>query len=193
MKVIRGTICACLCVCMLTGMISCSDIYEEDYITEVENYMDIWAFPERRASRSDHYDEPLATFPDDISSLDVGELYCWHALYLPVGTGFQIHLSVRYGEEEYAAELERLAALRDVNEVRYDTENLSAPAYVAAWNFRCSYEYALCRDDSLTVDYVYIQLLSGDDIKLDASLLPNGYTGMDYEAEPFSLYDEVTE
>ena len=171
-------------------MTACNDIYSEDVITDRDRYADIWEYSERRVTIAEHDGEPLALFPKDISDLNVVDFYGWHVLFRYTASGFQIHLAVQYSAEEYLNEKQRLADTEVLNRVKYDTENLSAPAYVAVWNWNCCYEYAICHDDSNTVDYVFLQLVNPPNIKLDDSLLPKDYKELYYSKDDsFSIYD----
>lgn len=179
---LKKWIAICMIFVVMLSCNACSDIYQLTEITNPEQYQDIWELSERRSFETDNFFGSLLTFPDTITELNVLKLYCWHAVYLPLGTGFQIHLSVQYNEEDYAEEIERLASIELTAPIQYNTQNFSVPAYVAVWNFRDCYEYALCDDENHIINYVYLQLINSHG-KLDSSLMP-----VDWENGSFSIY-----
>ena len=143
--------------------------------TEIENYQKVWMIPERDVFLAGNDNKPLLTFPEDISDLNVTDFCCYYDKPVVGQVGFQIHLSIEYDKEEYANEINRLKNVKAIHSIRYDSENLSDSAYVAAWNWWDSYEYAICHDSNNIIDYIYIQAVVPPDAKLHESLLPNNF------------------
>ncbi len=80
-----------------------------------------------------------------------------------------IILDVRYEEEKFHKEIERLSNLKMTikercyanakeytNDIRYDNNSYKYPAYVTIDGFKNIYEYALIDQDNLRIMYVYL-------------------------------------
>ena len=133
----------CMIFVVMLSCNACSDIYELREYTDPDQYQDVWKLSERGTFELGKDKENIITFPDIITDLNVLEFYCWYAVYFPLGTGYQIHLSVQYNEDDYAEEIERLASIELTAPIQYNTQNFSVPAYVAVWNYTGCYEYVL--------------------------------------------------
>lgn len=141
----------------------------------------------------------LFIFPDDtekmmdatfVSSLKTGFF----------DTDGYIILQGRYSEEDYEAEVERLASIEctvlDITVgVRYDEESYGLPAYVATDGFDYQYEYALIDEANQEITYVllsypeYVNLREYEEyLKLDKS----EYKIKD-SLEEFSIYSRYWE
>ena len=180
---LRKWVAICMVLVVTLCCNACSSLYELTEITNPEQYQDIWELSERRIYTSDPLYGKLLTFPDTITESNVLQLYCWYAVYFPVGTGFQIHLSIQYNEEEYAEEVGRLEDIELTASIQYNTQNFSVPAYVAVWDYIECYEYALCDEENHIINYVYLQLIANHE-KLDSSVMP-----VDWENGSFSIYN----
>ncbi len=92
-----------------------------------------------------------------------------------------IILQGKYNEEDYKAEVERLAAIECTVEditvgIKYDEDTYAWPAYVAMDGFDYQYEYALVDEENYQITYVllsypeYVDLTGYEEyLKLDAS------------------------
>ena len=133
--------------------------------------------------------------------MDVSDYYSCHHEGTAFQADFQIHLKVRYGYEEYIEELNRIKDISIKRPIRYDPDSLSSPAYVAVWNWKGCYEYAICHYETQTIDYVYFQFLVPSLTKLDKSILPKKELDISesddnvediieaYEDDQFTIYD----
>lgn len=104
-------------------------------------------------------------------------------------TDGRIVLECAYGTEDIADEIERLRTLsmtisygdqEVTNEVRYDGESYSYPAYITIDGFGSTYEYALVITERRTIVYLYLSYPSAATI--------NAFP--DYMKKDRSVYDE---
>ena len=161
---------------------SCSQVYDEKVITDKNEYSFIWELPERRA------DERSELFPESIEDKDVVDFSCRHSTYFPLGTGWQVELCVRYDRETFSAEVERIRNKCVDSTVCGESGFFDAPAYATVWNDKCCYEYALTDEEENTVWYVYLQLIDKDDLKINDSLIPDGYEMELTDSPAYSVY-----
>ena len=172
---------------------SCGNYIFPKVYNDTEDYLEAWELTERNVYYNGKNTGVLAVFPKEIADLDVIDFYCFHFEIIVGQPDYQIHLAVKYNDEEYKKEIQRLKSIKVLNNVRYDSENLSSPAYVAVWNWWDCYEYAICHDEDNTIDYVYLQEVYPPDTKLDDSLLPNNFKNGYEEYEDSDEYLNVGE
>lgn len=111
-------------------------------------------------------------------SEDGGELVGYSAKCieeLPLGESVQILLSVKYDDEAFAKETERISQLSSSKPVLYDTEHFKYPAYVSTVGYLNVCEYVLVDEENLTLHNVVLQSVKPEDVAFDASYLPSGY------------------
>ena len=75
---------------------------------------------------------------------------------LPLGESVQILLSVKYDDEAFAKETERISQLSSSKPVLYDTEHFKYPAYVSTVGYLNVCEYVLVDEENLTLHYVVL-------------------------------------
>lgn len=158
-------------------------VYKSEEYTDIATYSQMWEMSELHSD--------LLLFPKEVSESDVKSFYCWKAEYKWTGTGYQICLTVHYEGDAFSNEIERIRNTESERPVRLDETNLSKPAYVAVWAQLGVFEYVLVDEANQEMTYVFLQLLTKENIKLDSTLLPNGYEAyLDYpESEAFSIYN----
>ena len=149
---------------------SCSGIYEEKVINDPSKYQSIWTLPERRVD-----DETSLLFPDSIEGKQVIDFYCKHTTYSLVGTGWQVELRIKYEDESFIKEVERLKNMCEVSVICGESDYFDAPAYASVWNWNDCFEYAVVNEEDKTVGYVYLQLINKDDLEIDSDLVPDKY------------------
>lgn len=168
---------------MLTG---CSDVYERIVYDDVEEYDLIWDLPEKRIV-------DLKLFPKNIDDYNVTDFYCDYTVYFPVGTGYEVLLSVKFDENTYQDEIRRISNLTEIKKVQYDTNNFILPAYVSTIGYLSSNEYVLVDKENYTLHYLYLQLVDKEEMEINTDFLPKGYDYGNVEGYSFSIYDNSLE
>jgi hypothetical protein len=81
---------------------SCNDIYHEIVIEEINEYNDIWSLSERRVGESS------ALFPESVVEEKCIDFICKHTTYDFLGTGWQVLLEIKFDDDSFLLEKERL-------------------------------------------------------------------------------------
>lgn len=123
----------------------------------------------------------LYVFPEKISTnaRDVEFLYSCG------GGGFNLDyqqfLKCTYSDEEYRREIDRLKNIKCemntkngklVNHVEYTSTKFNYPAYITVYGSNSTYEYAICNEDTKTIVYVYLQIISNKKVAFSKEYLP---------------------
>lgn len=93
----------------------------------------------------------------------------------------EIWLYSHYSEESFHAEVNRLQSVSvsdskgHTNSILLDTDSFLTDAYVAEYNWRNCYEYALIFPETHTILYVYLQNMDIEELTLHEALLPHPY------------------
>ena len=159
---------------------SCSDVYEQTVIDDVESYNSIWNLPERRAS------EVSVLFPQTITKESCISFRCEHTTYQLVGTGWQVELVLQYDDESFNKEIKRLNAICDGKIVSGTSQYFNDNAFASVWNWNSCFEYAVVGNN--TVSYVYLQLINKDELTINEKLVPHSYEMNMSDCESYSLY-----
>lgn len=131
-------------------------------------------------------------FPETLDEdMDVNA-YFWEYQDFIFDPTVQVYLECTYDEEKYAKELERLLAVTEeyegkVQEIRYDTEHFSYPAYVAIYANNHCYEYALDLGDG-KIAYVFLMFVGEEEIQFPTDYLPEEYERTDKSEDAYSIY-----
>lgn len=134
----------------------------------------------------------LDIFPEDISLHTIEDYYYSYedTLFDPTS---QIYLCCSYDKKTYEEEIERLSKISKSykgknQQVIYDTEHYSAPAYVTIdANDHC-YEYALLAGENKIV-YIFLQFIKEENIAFDSKYLPENYeNAVTDEERGYSIY-----
>lgn len=164
-------------------LFSCSDVHKEIIISDIEEYDNIWSLPERRA------DETSVIFPSNVNEEQCVTFICKHTTYRLLGTGWQISLEIQYDDNMFSSEIERLNSLCKSSPVCGSSEYFDKPAYATVWNWVGCYEYAIVNEEKQTISYVYLQLISKEDITIDEKYIFNGYEMELENSETYSIYE----
>ena len=161
----------------------CSCVYEETIISDTALYDSIWELSERRIV------EPSELFPSSINDKDCNKFNCIHTSYLPVGTGWQIELSINYDSVSFVNETNRLNKVCENSVVYGESIYFESNAYAAVWNWNGCFEYAVCDTDTLTITYIYLQLINKEDLKISFNCVPINYNLTMEDSAEFSIYE----
>lgn len=167
---------------LILSLSSCSDVYEETIISDIEEYDNIWTLPERRAS------EISALFPNNVNEEQCVTFICKHTTYQLVGTGWQVLLEIRYDESLYFSEIERINNLCTDSPICGSSEYFDNQAYATVWNWNGCFEYAVVDEQEKTVCYIYLQLIQKDNLNLDEKYIPKGYEMQLSDSESYRKY-----
>ncbi len=166
-----------LVLCLLCG---CSDVYEEVILTDPADYGAMWSLQERRIYESE-------LLPSALEGIQVQSFYCKHTVRLPVGTDWQVLLTIRYTDAQFQQEVERLQLLCAEAEICGET------TYATAWNWIGCYEYAMVDPDTHTIGYVYLQMVDREEVAFDQTWIPEGYpdnwASEDIQGPSYSIYE----
>lgn len=170
---------------LILNLASCSnaDVYEEIIISDIKEYEEVWSLPERRA------DEKCILFPEQVSEEQCVTFACKHTTYQLVGTGWQLSLEVRYNDDLFLAEKDRLLALCTNSPICEYSEYFDASAYATVWNWNSCFEYAVIDEKEKTVCYIYLQLIEKKDLTINEKWIPKGYEMQLTNSETYSVYE----
>ena len=158
----------------------CGCNYSEEYI-DIKNYKEIWDMSEIRVV------EESKLFPKSVDNLDVEKFYGKQTVYFPIGTGYELLLTVKYNKSDFEKELERIKATGNGSVTK---NSFSYDCYATVWNINGVFEYAIIGKD--TIDYVYLQLISQGEETVDKKYLPLNYD-IEIGKAKFSCYDYIEE
>lgn len=174
---------AVLLISILTvSMSSCSDVYDETIISDVELYDTIWELPERRVS------ETSMLFPNEIQEEQVERFNCQHTTYRLLGTGWQIELTILFDENTFNVEKDRLSNLCGNSIVCGESTYFDQPAYATVWNWNGCFEYAVINEREKSIGYVYLQLIETEDLSVDPAYVPHPYEMQLDDSRAYSAY-----
>ena len=182
MKYIKSILTAVIVLGLTVCMFSCSDKYDETIISDVKLYDTMWTLPERRVS------ETSSLFPAIIDEKEVVDYYCKHSTYQMVGTGWQVELTVKYSDELFSAELERLNDLCSNSVVCGESEYFDTLSYASVWNWNGCFEYAVADEKEKTIGFIYLQLISKDNLEISSRYIPNGYEMNFGNSQVYTIY-----
>lgn len=122
--------------------------------------------------------------------------YYYHCEGERIYQNYQIYLEVKYDNEAYEEEKERLLSIynsKTEKGSRYTEEEFVLPG-VYSMLYADGYEYALMDDSEASIKYIYLQGVSRNELYFDIDYLPKDYgrAGSNYETErrPYSIYQE---
>ncbi len=165
------------------NIVSCSGVYEETIVSNIEEYSSIWSLPERRVG------ETSLLFPSKINE-ECTEFKCIHTTYKWLGTGWQITLALKYDDSlSFGKEIDRLNTLSENSPVHENSDYFDKSAYASVWNWNGCFEYAIVDESEKTVNYIYLQLTDKDELTIDANYIPNGYEIELTDCESYSVYE----
>lgn len=162
---------------------SCSNVYKEITISNIEQYEDLWTLPERRV------DETSLLFPKEIAEEQCVTFHGKHDTYRLLGTGWQVILEMQYDDSAFIAKTERLKKLCENSPVCGISEHFDKPTYASAWNWNSCFEYAVVDEQEKTVCYLYLQLIEPDDLIIDKNYLPKDYEMLSDSSEHYFVYE----
>ena len=168
---------------LLFNLFSCSDVYEETIISDLEEYENIWLLPERRA------EETSVLFPKTVNAEQCASFICKHTTYQLLGTGWQASLEIRYNDSQFLMEIDRLKTLCGNSPVCGDSKHFESPAYATVWNWNSCFEYAVIDEKEKTVCYIYLQLIEKDQLIVEKNCIPEGYEMQRKNSESYSVYE----
>lgn len=102
----------------------------------------------------------------------------------------ELLVSVKYEQDAFEKETQRLSEIKVDRAVLYDEENFSLPAYVFALGHFQTSQYVLVDAENLTLHYIHVQLFRKDELKaVTEEYLPKGYVDLgDVEGQDFTIY-----
>ena len=158
-------------IAALLLLCSCSHIFSEKTVTDISEYGNVW----ETFSRS--YGNSSELFPKTLENLDVQSFQNRLIQYQIVGDGWQVELKVKYDKAAFDAEVERISKLTEGSPVHGKSEYFSLPTYASVWNgeSRCSFEYAVVREEENTISYIYLQQLYESDFSISSDCIPRNY------------------
>lgn len=186
-------------------VLSCSSCYHKIYhAADVSDYDKVFAWGEWRENEGKYLVFPTVA---DNEVNDVFLWYCEKfgfdesyiqsiappcvdnlnvtAFHLSVEESFvgssstELLLSVKYEQDAFEKETQRLSEINVDRAVLYDEENFSMPAYVFALGHNQTSQYVLVDAEKLTLHYIHVQLIRKDELKaVTKEYLPKGYTDL---------------
>jgi len=150
-----------------------SDVIEQEYTTlDASNYgeWDGHIKFEREEIKS-----KLSIFPISTESATDVDYYYSCGKWSSSNNFYVICTEMKYSDEEYQKELQRLAEIKcDIylhadeknvcNEIQFSEDLFAYPAYIAIYGSNLSYEYALLNQQENEVIYIYFSHITGNEI-----------------------------
>ena len=172
-----------LCFSLTLSLLSCSGVYEEVIVSDINDYSNMWLLPERRV------DEASRLFPDNVTEEQCVAFICKHTTYQLLGTGWQLLLEIRYDDSIYFSEIDRLNNLCGNSPVCGNSEYFDSPTYATVWNWNSCFEYAVVDEKEKTVCYIYLQLIEKDNLIVNKEYIPEGYEMQLSNSKSYSVYE----
>ena len=179
----KKTVLILLSFILVLSFSSCSDVYEETIVSDIQKYDDIWKLPEKRVFKTS------VLFPSIVTEEQCVAFTCKHTTYQLLGTGWQIFLEIKYDDPLYLVETERLNNLCANSPVCGYSEYYDDFAYATVWNWNCCFEYAVVDQNKKTVCYVYLQLIQKNNLIIDEKYIPKEYEMELSDSEIYSIYE----
>ncbi|SEW33561.1 hypothetical protein [[Clostridium] fimetarium] len=126
----------------------------------------------------------LFIFPKELSVNAKNIEFLYSCRVRGLGLSYQQFLKCTYSDQEYRAEIDRLKSIKceintkngtKVNYVEYSDTKFNYPAYIAAYGGNRIFEYAIFNEDIKTITYIYIQIVSNNDVAFSKEYLPIEY------------------
>ncbi len=172
-------------ITMLVGLCACSGDVRN--VTDISQYVDKAEFKGYSG---------LALFPDSVDE-SVVDQYFYDFQDTMFDPTVQIYLKCTYTQEAFDAECQRMAGESITSDgvthtVQYNQEDYLLPAYEAIHGSNFCYEYALVDEDNCSIQYLFLQFVTKEDMVFDTKLLPDDYLDSidlpdDYDADDTSI------
>lgn len=168
-----------------------SDLFEHKTIVDISYYDQMWDNPEKYEG-----DNESILFPKSVESLDVTDYLFVYNVHL-LKTEWQVALVVKYDEDNFEKELERIKTVCKNSPVYGETEYFDKPTYASIWDYGTSYEYAIVDEKNSEIAYIYFQHVYTDtyEFKIKEEYIPVKYRDMidsDEINHKFSAYEKLT-
>jgi hypothetical protein len=152
---------------------------------DVAYYEKINSIADRRAPEIDY-----TFFP---SPKDINENEFFFSFHPVLDDGLtQVFLKIKYSEEDYVEEIERLSDYNhDEHLIIKDENNFNYVAYVKRFKYFSDFEYALDIKDENAFVYVMLSRLPEEKVAFDEIYLPKGYDSIinNNAFKGYSIYD----
>ena len=172
-----------LIVFVLCGALcSCNDVQDEKIITDIKAYESIWDLSERRIG--DYSD----LFPKKVENKQVIKFNCIHSTYSFIGTGWQVELEIKYDDNSFSTEENRLKNVCKDSVICGNSNYFDCPNFASVWNWNSCYEYAVVNETDNTIGYIYLQLIDKEDLKISKKYVPNQYEMELQNSKSYTIY-----
>ncbi len=161
---------AAIAILLIFCLAGCSYSAEKTYYKDTADYDKIWSL----TGFNHGYEDKSPLFPDTLTGYNVEDFYCRYDEQLPLGEGVQIFLEIRYDENDFPAQQERISKMATEDAENFTESGFSAYVLQSGDNGR--YEYALIDDGEKTVYYIFLYNLPKKEIEITKNLLPKNYT-----------------
>lgn len=168
-----------------------SGLFEQKTVTDIAYYDEMWDNPEKH----EDYNKSIL-FPKSVENLKVTDFLFVYNVHLFI-TEWQIELVVKYDEDYFENEVERIKSVCKGSPVYGETEYFDKPAYASMWDYDSCYEYAIVDEKNSEIVYIYFQYVYVDlyEFKIEEKYIPKGYRNTSDTSEPnyiFSAYENLT-
>lgn len=166
---IKRALLAVTALLLILSLTSCKYYADKTYYSSTADYDKVWTLS---GLRNGDYGVS-AIFPEKLDGLQVDDFFCRYDEQLPLGEGFQIHLSVKYSDD-FGTEIDRISSVGKRCDGSFS--NTQYEAYSLCMGEAYSYEYALADRDNSVIHYIYLQGVPKDQIEIEKSLIPDDYS-----------------
>lgn len=176
-----------LAIVLILAMLlcSCNDAYCEEIITDIKQYDTIWELPEKRIGT--YYNRYSHLFPTTVEEAEVSSFRCIHSTYHIVGTGWQVELILKYDDNKFYDEVNRIKELCVGSPVYGESTYFDLPAYASAWKESDCFEYACVDEENKTIGYIYLQLIREEKLEINSTYIPHPYEYTNSD-DAYSIY-----
>ena len=171
LKRVLGIVIVTVLLVMITG---CK--YIEKTIDSTQDYNQIFNLSEIRTDGS------LPIFPESIDSLETVFFKCVHTTNLPLGSSIQIQLTIKYDNQSYVEEIQKLERKCESSIVYGENAFFDKSAYAFVWNLEGCFEYAVVSPEIQEIEYIYLQSVSPEDLFISEDAIPHKYDDL-YDVE----------
>lgn len=148
----------------------CSYVAYKDYYTDPSNYQKIWSL----TGFGYDFEGVSPIFPESIKDLIVEKFFCRYDQQLPLGEGVQLFVQIKYDDDSYTKEIERIKPLSFECNDSFDENTLSFRAKSLCEDGIS--EYVAYDDENQCIYYIYLQYIPKGEIEFEHSFLPNNYS-----------------
>ncbi len=167
-------------------------VVREELITDINQYDTIWD-PYQRWEMTLPGKSNL--FPDTVDEANVVNFRCKEVeIFLGDIPTWEAELVLKYDDNEFYAEVDRIKDLCIGSPIYGESSYFDMPTYATIWKRYYSFEYACIDEENKTIGYIYLQLVSEEELEINSAYIPKTYeslydsSSLENERDAYSIY-----